>query len=66
MTEPDRNAAKCRSDEQHRHECEVRFVRDMRSNADRGRYLERVEKARGSDAAQRLRSDAWDLMRGTA
>ena len=50
-----------RSDEQYRHECEVRQVLQWR--AERGSewvrdWLGRVEKSRGKEAADRLRNDA--------
>lgn len=49
--------------EQFRHECEVRAVVAMASNARRRSYLEKVEKRRGAAAADRIRTEAWELMR---
>lgn len=48
--------------EQHRHECELRMIVSMKSKEDWQRYLEGVEKERGTAAADRLRVDlltAW-------
>lgn len=50
--------------EQHRHECEVRHVAKMTTNADRARYLAGVGKERGEDAAERLRRDVWRVILG--
>ena len=47
-----------------RHETEVREVAKMKSNEDRARYLQKVEKARGIGAARRLRADVWKMMKG--
>ncbi len=52
-----------RATEAYRHECEVRFVYSMKANYLRRDYLEGVAKHRGDAAAQRLRKDAWALMR---
>ena len=53
--------------EAHRHNCEVRYVvakyRSQGSDSVK-RYLLLVEKARGSDSAQRLRNDALNLLKG--
>lgn len=35
----------------------------MATNDDRKRYLSGVSRARGAEAAARLRRDAWELMR---
>ncbi|WP_175689680.1 DUF7696 family protein [Burkholderia anthina] len=48
--------------EQHRHECEVRYVLGIESRAVRQSYLTAVEARRGKAAAQKLRDDverAW-------
>lgn len=50
--------------ESYRHECEVRFVASMKAHYLRRDYLEGIAKHRGDLAAQRLREDAWALMRG--
>lgn len=50
--------------EKHRHACEVRAVVAMESDEARADFLARVEKARGSEAARRLRREAWQSMRG--
>jgi hypothetical protein len=52
------------SSEQHRHECEVRWLAALPSNDRRKKYLEGVKQKRGKAAADRLRVDAWNLMRG--
>lgn len=49
-----------------RHECEVRFVLAMPGREARGKYINGVEKRRGSVAAERLRQDisrAWQQRR---
>lgn len=51
--------------ETHRHDCEVRdVVRKYRSQGADSvkKYLLLVEKARGSDSANRLRKDALELI----
>lgn len=53
-----------RDTEQHRHECEARFVSAMPSDAARREYLAGVARRRGPEAAQRLRRDAWVLIQG--
>lgn len=45
-----------RDTEQHRHECEARFVSAMPSDAARREYLAGVARRRGPEAAQRLRA----------
>jgi hypothetical protein len=54
--------------DEHRHQCEVRFVLAMPSRAQRADYLdERLDKKRGAAAAQRLRDDVragWLAARG--
>lgn len=45
------------------YECEVRYVAELKSNDYRAAYLGLVAKARGKEAADRLRNDTWSLMR---
>lgn len=52
-----------RSTRAFRHECEVRFVLNLPSHAARKDFLAEVYRVRGLAAAQRLRNDAWELMR---
>ena len=54
------------SSEQHRHECEVRWIAALPSNDRRKAYLEGVAKKRGDDSAKRLRADVWNLMQAKA
>jgi len=49
--------------EAHRHECEVRHVADMKTNALRKIHLEGVQKHRSAAEVDRLRKDAWALLR---
>lgn len=49
--------------EGYRHECEVRVVADMATNQERADYLQGVTKKRGEAAAERLRRDAWEIMK---
>lgn len=50
--------------EQYRHECEVRTVAGWETDMQRANFLALVEKRRGAAAAQRLRLDVWELMKG--
>jgi hypothetical protein len=56
--------------ERHRHACEVRTVAGWRDTAEqtgderRAEFLALVEKKRGVEAAQRLRRDVWNLIKG--
>ena len=43
--------------EARRHECEVSFILSMPHRANRTRYLDLVRKARGEEAAERLKED---------
>ncbi|WP_186139319.1 DUF7696 family protein [Burkholderia gladioli] len=52
------------TDEQHRHECEVRHVLSLESRAVRIAYLSAVEAKRGKEAAQRLRADVEQAWKG--
>lgn len=48
--------------EQHRHECEVRYVAGMSTREQRRAYLDGVRAKRGAAAADKLRDDvlrAW-------
>ena len=49
--------------EQHRHECEVRYVLQLRKqNRQRAHdYLELVGARRGAESAERLKKDAAEL-----
>lgn len=49
--------------EQHRHECEVRWVVALPTNDRRAAYLAGVRERRGDVAGERLRRDAWALMK---
>ena len=49
--------------EKHRHACEARAVAGMESNAARAEFLRDVAKRRGEEAAERLRRDAWEILR---
>jgi hypothetical protein len=51
--------------EKFRHECEVRYVIALPSNERRREYLAGVEKQRKKPAAERLRNDAWKIMKVT-
>lgn len=46
-----------------RHETEVRHVLNMGTNDDRSHYLSGVAEKRGEEAANRLRTDVWELMK---
>lgn len=50
--------------EPHRHACEVRHVAKLPNHEARKTYLQGVERARGAEAAQRLREDVWNLLKG--
>lgn len=45
-----------------RHECEVRELARWESNEKRREFLAGVERARGKDAAKKLRVDVWGFM----
>ncbi len=45
--------------EQHRHECESRYVAALPSESRRAGYLMGVERHRGTGAAQALREATW-------
>lgn len=47
-----------------RHECEVRYVVALGTNAERKSYLALVNERRGTEAAARLRKDAWAQING--
>jgi len=47
--------------EQHRHECEVRWVAALPTPARRRAYLDSIEQRRGKPAADRLRTDLLKL-----
>lgn len=49
--------------EQHRHECEVRYVAGLAGKGDGsvGEFLRGIEKRRGSQAAQKLYADVKKL-----
>lgn len=47
-----------------RHECEVRYVANKPNNPARAEYLLHVEQKRGKPAADKLRVDTWDRIRG--
>lgn len=49
-----------------RHDCEVRYVAAMRSDAERRTYLTGVFEKRGKAAWQRLRFDVWNAMERVA
>lgn len=44
------------SSEEHRHECEARYIAARPTLGDRREYLDLVERKRGKDAADRLRA----------
>ncbi|SDH26194.1 hypothetical protein SAMN05428952_100936 [Nitrosomonas sp. Nm132] len=46
--------------ESFRHLCEIQYVLDLPDRAERIKYLDGVEKKRGSEAANKLRSDVYD------
>jgi hypothetical protein len=46
--------------EEYRAECETRYVLDLPDRAERIKYLDGVEKKRGAEAANKLRSDVYD------
>lgn len=53
--------------EQYRHDCEARLVAALPDNDSRKRYLDAVAAKRGrhgKEVADRLRSSAWQIMRG--
>jgi len=65
VTKNDNNLGETYS-EAHRHDCEVRdVVRKYRSQGADSvkKYLLLVEKARGSDSANRLRKDALEMLK---
>ncbi len=49
--------------EAHRHRCEVAYVAGLADHAARTRYLALVAEHRGPAVAERLRLDAWELLR---
>lgn len=46
--------------EAHRHLREIEYVLDLPNREARGEYLDGVEKKRGAEAANKLRSDVYD------
>lgn len=54
-----------RDSEAWRHECEVRYVINLPTAADRRRYLDGVEEQRGKEAADRLRADVMEMWNET-
>jgi len=54
------------SSEEHRHSCEARYVANLPNNERRKAYLDGVAAKRGKAAADRLRLDAWSIMRERA
>lgn len=49
-------------EEQFRHECEVRCVADMPTDADRSAHLGLAREKRGDAVAEKLRRDVWAEM----
>lgn len=49
--------------ERERHECEVRYVAGLETDAQRAVKIQGVRDRRGADAAARLRLDVWELLK---
>ena len=49
--------------EAHRRACEARWLAGLPTDAARADYLALVEKHRGAELANRLRRDAWNILR---
>lgn len=48
--------------ERDRHECEVRYVAGLETDAQRAVKIQGVRDERGEAAAKRLRADVWEYM----